>query len=151
MNAMEFEDIGRVWREQSGEVRRTRVEDLSPVLDRAARSDAKVRRKLRLLIRIVLFPLVLAYTICFAQSTTILGGCLAGYQFEFADEPRGVPDSHTLGDHTNLQRSLFQETLGQLHTKIPSLCAEGLPGNLMKTARQVVRVHVMLMSVLREC
>ncbi len=42
---MNFDEVGRVWREEvTGEFRRTRVEDLSSARDRAARFDAEARR-----------------------------------------------------------------------------------------------------------
>jgi len=42
---MNFDEVGRVWREQgTGEFRRTRVEDLSTARDRAAKLDAQARR-----------------------------------------------------------------------------------------------------------
>ncbi len=43
---MNFDEVGRVWREEvTGEFRRTRIEDLSPARDRAAKLDAEARRK----------------------------------------------------------------------------------------------------------
>ena len=43
---MNFDEVGRVWREEvTGEFRRTRVEDLSSARDRAAKFDAGARRK----------------------------------------------------------------------------------------------------------
>ncbi len=43
---MNFDEVGRVWREEvTGEFRRTRVEDLSSARDRAAKFDADARRK----------------------------------------------------------------------------------------------------------
>ncbi len=43
---MNFDEVGRVWREEvTGEFRRTRIEDLSTARDRAAKLDAEARRK----------------------------------------------------------------------------------------------------------
>ena len=42
---MNFDEVGRVWREEvTGEFRRTRIEDLSPARARAAKLDAVARR-----------------------------------------------------------------------------------------------------------
>jgi len=42
---MNFDEVGRIWREEvTGEFRRTRIEDLSPARDRAAKLDARARR-----------------------------------------------------------------------------------------------------------
>ncbi len=43
---MNFDEVGRIWREEvTGEFRRTRIEDLSTARDRAAKLDAEARRK----------------------------------------------------------------------------------------------------------
>ena len=59
---MEFEEIGRVWRDQtSGVVRRTRTEDLSSVLERAKKSGAARRRRFARLAWIGALPMVLLF------------------------------------------------------------------------------------------
>lgn len=45
---MEFEDLAKVWRdEETGELRRTRVESLSDLQTRATRAEARARRRFR--------------------------------------------------------------------------------------------------------
>ena len=59
---MEFEEIGRVWREQgTGTIRRTRTENLSSALERAKRSGAARRRRFARSAWIVAVPMVLIF------------------------------------------------------------------------------------------
>lgn len=60
---MEFEHIGRVWREEAtGQLRRTRTEELSAAMGRAARYNAGVRRRLGISSLVIAVPLVLTFS-----------------------------------------------------------------------------------------
>jgi hypothetical protein len=60
---MEFEEIGRVWREEgTGTIRRTRIEDLTSVLGRAKRLGVARRRRFARLAWIAAVPMVLFFS-----------------------------------------------------------------------------------------
>lgn len=62
MNTMEFDDIGRVWRDEAtGRLRRTRTEDLSTALGRATRYNSHVRRRLDLTSKLVAVPVAILF------------------------------------------------------------------------------------------
>lgn len=99
---MEFEDIGRVWREEgTGELRRTRVEDLSAVLGRATRFNARARRRMGLTGKVVLVPLVLVYGYLAIRAPTpistvgafILAAAAVVALLRFRAVSRAVPDT----------------------------------------------------------
>jgi len=76
---MNFEDIGRVWREEgTGEYRRRRIEDLSAVLDRAMRLNAAVRRRMRVYGWVVAVPLALVFAFMALRAPTALAAVGAG-------------------------------------------------------------------------
>jgi len=59
---MNFEDVGRVWREEeTGAYRRRKIEDLSDVLGRATRLNDGVRRRMRRAGWLVAVPLALIF------------------------------------------------------------------------------------------
>lgn len=84
---MEFEDIGRVWREEgTGTIRRTRTEDLSVVLERVRRPGIARRRRFARLTWVVAVPLVLVFAYMawnapnlIAAAGAVLMGALAAW------------------------------------------------------------------------
>lgn len=72
---MEFEEVGRVWREQgTGAIRRTVTEDLGSVLQRARKEGTARRRRFGKVAWIVAVPLVLFFTYMAWRAPNLLAG-----------------------------------------------------------------------------
>lgn len=124
---MEFEDIGRVWREEgTGALRRTRTEDLSVVLERVGRCGIARRRRFARLTWVVAVPLVLVFAymawnaphLVAAAGAALMGACAAWVAVRY--RAIGRTTDATLPVRLALQSELAHlNALGRLRRNAP--------------------------------